>query len=234
MNTYMQRTGIIVFMAATRETARPRDSPATDYPSLYSRSNDVWYTLWIHGIFYMKVFERHREKGFMSSLTFFVKPGRGGLMALKYCHIVEPHFTHWNGNSVYIFLFWELRGLSPNFHIHVSVSDLYIPRIGPHLSSSRNGSSIVGIYNSLTDTWMWKLGLRPRIPDIPFLGIFAPNFRHFFLCSACVFSAGKVRADWPCLFKKLADFCLWGSPWFLHIYVSRQMQTEYCYTSLIV
>ncbi len=30
---------------------------------------------------------------------------------------------HCNGNSVYIFLFWELRGLSPNFHIHVSVSD---------------------------------------------------------------------------------------------------------------
>jgi hypothetical protein len=27
----------------------------------------------------------------------------------------------------------ELRSLSPNFHIHVSVSDLYIPRIGPHI-----------------------------------------------------------------------------------------------------
>jgi hypothetical protein len=27
---------------------------------------------------------------------------------------------------IYAFLFWELRGLSPNFHIHVSVSDLYI------------------------------------------------------------------------------------------------------------
>jgi hypothetical protein len=39
---------------------------------------------------------------------------------------------------------------------------IYIPRIGPHISSSRNGSSIVGIYNSLTDTRMWKLGLRPR------------------------------------------------------------------------
>ncbi len=39
---------------------------------------------------------------------------------------------HCKGNSVYIFLFWELRGLSPNFHIHVSVSDLNIPRIGPH------------------------------------------------------------------------------------------------------
>jgi hypothetical protein len=59
---------------------------------------------------------------------------------------------HGNGNSVYIFLFWELRGLSPNFHIHVSVSDLYIPMIGPHISSSRKGRPIAGIYNSLIDT----------------------------------------------------------------------------------
>jgi hypothetical protein len=40
--------------------------------------------------------------------------------------------VHCNGNSVYVFLLWELRGLSLNFHIHVSVSDLYIPRIDPH------------------------------------------------------------------------------------------------------
>ncbi len=45
-----------------------------------------------------------------------------------------------------------MRGLSPNFHIHVSMSDLCIPRIGPHISSSRKGRPIVGIYNSLTDT----------------------------------------------------------------------------------
>jgi hypothetical protein len=32
---------------------------------------------------------------------------------------------------IYIFPEKELRGLSPNFHIHVSVSDLYFPRIGP-------------------------------------------------------------------------------------------------------
>ena len=31
-----------------------------------------------------------------------------------------------------------LRGLSPNFHIHVSVSDLYIPRIGPHIWMQQN------------------------------------------------------------------------------------------------
>ncbi len=33
---------------------------------------------------------------------------------------------HCKENSVYVFLFWELFGLSPNFHIHVSVSDLRI------------------------------------------------------------------------------------------------------------
>jgi hypothetical protein len=33
-------------------------------------------------------------------------------------------------NSKQIFPEQESRGLSPKFHIHVSVSDLYIPRIG--------------------------------------------------------------------------------------------------------
>ncbi len=32
----------------------------------------------------------------------------------------------------------ELRGLSPNFHILVSVSDLYIPRIGPPIFLQQN------------------------------------------------------------------------------------------------
>jgi hypothetical protein len=40
---------------------------------------------------------------------------------------------------------------SPNFLIHVSVSDLYIPRTVPHISCSRISRSIVGIYKSLKD-----------------------------------------------------------------------------------
>ena len=40
-------------------------------------------------------------------------------------HFVK-RVPHCNENPIYEFLFWELHGLSPNFHIHVSVSDLYI------------------------------------------------------------------------------------------------------------
>jgi hypothetical protein len=40
---------------------------------------------------------------------------------------------HCNENPIYVFLFWKLRSLILNFHIHVSVSDLYIPRISPHI-----------------------------------------------------------------------------------------------------
>jgi hypothetical protein len=46
---------------------------------------------------------------------------------------------HCNENPFDVFPEKELCGLSPNFHIHVSVSDLYIPRIGLHISSSRIG-----------------------------------------------------------------------------------------------
>ncbi len=54
------------------------------------------------------------------------------------------------------------RGLSPNFHFDVSVSELYIPTMGLPLLLEEICRLILGIYKSLKDTWMWKLGLRPR------------------------------------------------------------------------
>jgi hypothetical protein len=57
--------------------------------------------------------------------------------------IFPENFTHLE-NPIYVFLFWELRSLSPNFHIHVSVSDLYIPRIGPHISLQQNRQTDLG------------------------------------------------------------------------------------------
>jgi hypothetical protein len=44
----------------------------------------------------------------------------------------------------------EMRGLVPNFHIHVSVSDLYIPTISPPILLQICWP-IVGIYKLLTD-----------------------------------------------------------------------------------
>ncbi len=64
---------------------------------------------------------------------------------------------HCSEDLIFAFLFWELGGLSPNFHIHVSLSDLYFPSIHPHISCICR--SIVGIYKSLIGTWMWKFGL---------------------------------------------------------------------------
>jgi hypothetical protein len=46
----------------------------------------------------------------------------------------------------------EYRGLSPNFHNHVSVSELYIPTMGLPFLLEEICGPILGIYKSLTDT----------------------------------------------------------------------------------
>jgi hypothetical protein len=46
----------------------------------------------------------------------------------------------------------EYRGLSPNFHIHVSVSELYIPTMELPFLLEEICRPILGIYKSLTDT----------------------------------------------------------------------------------
>ncbi len=48
-----------------------------------------------------------------------------------------------------------------NFYIFVSVSDLYISTIDSTLLLHKICGPILEKYKSLTDTWTWKLGLRP-------------------------------------------------------------------------
>ncbi len=55
-------------------------------------------------------------------------------------------------NSKQIFLEKELRGHSPNFHINVSVSDLFIPMIDLPILLQEICGPILGLYKSLTDT----------------------------------------------------------------------------------
>ncbi len=100
-----------------------------------------------------------------------------------------------------------VRPLRPNFHIHVSVSDLYISRICPHISCSRTGKSIVGEYinNSQThEYWSWDCGRA-----ISFVGIFVSNFRYCMYCTcsksalsskSCSLSAVEAKRSWRAAF----------------------------------
>jgi hypothetical protein len=67
---------------------------------------------------------------------------------------------HCTENPIYVFSEMKLFDLVPNSYIHVSVSNFYIPRVGQLLSYSKIGRLILGIYKSLTDTFMRKLGDR--------------------------------------------------------------------------
>jgi hypothetical protein len=55
--------------------------------------------------------------------------------------ICIPHnskkFVHCNENPIYVFPEKELRGLSPNFHIHDSVSDLNITTMSAYSAAGK-------------------------------------------------------------------------------------------------
>jgi hypothetical protein len=65
---------------------------------------------------------------------------------------------HNTENSKQIFPEKELRGLSSNFHIHVSVSDFYIPTIGLPIPLRKICGPIRGIYKSLTENMNVEIG----------------------------------------------------------------------------
>ncbi len=61
---------------------------------------------------------------------------------------------HCNDKPIYLFPEKQLRDLLPNFHIHVSVSDINIPMIGPYIFLQQNrqterGNIWTGSYLSL-------------------------------------------------------------------------------------
>ncbi len=70
-----------------------------------------------------------------------------------------------------IFPEMKLRGHSPNFPTHVSVSDLYILPIDLPILLQETCGPILRIYKSLTDTWKWKLAA--QFPEKEYInGIF--------------------------------------------------------------
>ncbi len=73
----------------------------------------------------------------------------GGFTDTRECHSLPRQNAE---NLKQIFPEKEYRGLSPNFHIHVSVSELCIPTVGlPFLLEEICGPKLE-IYKSLKDT----------------------------------------------------------------------------------
>ncbi len=108
----------------------------------------------------------------------------------------QTFFSMYTRKFIFTSVYMYMHALQRKSHICIpflgiaqtqsqSVSELYIPRISPHISCSRLGRSIVGIYISLTDTWMWKLGLRP---SNSFSGNICFEFWVFILCSVSKYS----------------------------------------------
>ncbi len=83
-----------------------------------------------HGLLYLSLFRGIRFGGCLVILcTVADRRSCAGTSCMVHC----------KENPIYVFLFWELRGLMQSqFHIHVSVSDLFTPRIGPHISLQQN------------------------------------------------------------------------------------------------
>ncbi len=94
----------------------------------------------------------------------------------------KKNITHRNENPINVFPEKELRGPSPPTFICLRAKYIYCIFLGSvHIfSCSRLSRPIAGICKSLTDTWMWKLGLRPRNS---FSGNFCFAFSLLRLCS---------------------------------------------------
>jgi hypothetical protein len=114
--------------------------------------------------------------------------------------------SHCKENPIYVFLFWVLRGLGPIFHIHVSVIDLYIPRVGTHISCSRidrswkyiNLSQIYDCrnwetehYNSVLEITVSFLGIHKWEPG-NYIGFSSALYLQCGPCLTCVVSLMSV------------------------------------------
>jgi hypothetical protein len=82
---------------------------------------------------------KHFEKFYYSEVfTDIINNFSTGMLSYQVAFLSNNNKLHCTENLIYVFLFCELSGLSPNFYIHVSVNDLCIPRIGPHIFLHQN------------------------------------------------------------------------------------------------
>jgi hypothetical protein len=83
---------------------------------------------------------------------------------VKYC--IQLHndtlTPHWKEDPIYVSPEMKLSGFLPKFHIHVSVSDLYISTIGPPILLQRNRQTDCVVNIKIAHRYMiLGLGTRP-------------------------------------------------------------------------
>jgi|LakMenE01Jun11ns_1017448.scaffolds.fasta_scaffold9151048_1 hypothetical protein len=100
---------------------------------------DLWIIPSVGGTVHFA--ERDALKGALLNTLTAVRPTREATLQISNTE-----------NSKQIFPEKELRSHIPNFHIHVSVSDLYIPTMDLPILLQEICGQILGIYKSLTDT----------------------------------------------------------------------------------
>jgi hypothetical protein len=76
--------------------------------------------------------------------------------SLDFLHSMKDNLKgrclHCKEHPIYVLPEIKLRGLSPNFNIHISENDLYIPTIGPPIFLQQNRQTNRGdIYVPLTE-----------------------------------------------------------------------------------
>ncbi len=70
-------------------------------------------------------------------------PSKNTTIYLEILSLAEKvRLMHCKENPIYVFLIWELCGLSPNFHIHVFLGVSYIPRICPQQNRQTDPGNI--------------------------------------------------------------------------------------------
>ncbi len=106
-------------------------------------------------------------------------------------------------NLKQIFTEKEHRGLSPSFHIHVSVSELYISTLGLPFLLEEICGPILGIYKSLTECGNWDWGR--AIPRKEYINGIAAYISKEKTCKDQMFIVSLLGVYFSCIMATVAS-----------------------------
>jgi hypothetical protein len=109
---------------------------------------------------------------------------------------IQSSELHCKEISIYVFPEKEFRGLSPDFHIHLSVSDLCIPMIGPPICLQQNRQTNHKSWEYINRSKNMNVGIGTVASQFRFWEYFF-EFSVFFLCSVGYPTPSSAREFCP-------------------------------------